>query len=199
MLKTTVNHSRWEYTDVFRYINKTSFDVFGRKFVVDEENKSQLEKFCHWFVRSDKCDELGIDRNKGVLLMGNNGSGKSFLIECMKDNELQPIAMYSLIKIKKEILRNGDFYFYTPRKFMICLDDVGTEGGCLNYYGTSINWFKDYIEMYYFNKEPFFRLIITTHLQPDEIGSLYGNHVRSRLSRMFNVIKFTGSRDFRRQ
>jgi len=72
------------------------------------------------------------------------------------------------------------------------LDDVGTEEPIVNHYGTKINWFKNFIEMYYLKNKPFNKLIISTNNSFDEIESKYGFRVRSRIKDMFNIIDVQG-------
>jgi DNA replication protein DnaC len=75
---------------------------------------------------------------------------------------------------------------------MNVIDDVGSEAVPVKYYGTEINWFKDFIETIYLKQTNYSNVIITTNLGGEEIEKLYGYRVRSRLREMFNVIELTG-------
>ena len=136
--------------------------------------------------------ELGYSFKKGLLIRGVSGLGKTFLIRCVQDNELQPVQVLSMIAIANEIKSNGEYRLpYSPEK-IIYLDDVGTEQATINHFVTKINFFKDYLEMYYLNNIFYNNLIISMNNDFDEIEEKYGFRVRSRIKDMFNIIDVVG-------
>lgn len=170
----------------------------GKRLVYNDENSFYIKALCYFMSENPKFeDELNLSFKRGMMIRGDYGVGKTHAVKCISDNPLHPIRMYSMIKISKEVDRNGEFIIKSGKDSVIYLDDVGTEEAVVNHYGTKINWFKDFIETYYANYNTYNKLIITTNCSFDELENRYGGRVRSRLAEMFNVIDVKGN-DFRK-
>lgn len=126
------------------------------------------------------------------MIRGVSGLGKSYLIDCLKDNELYPIKVYSMLKITEQVQANGLFDLAIPSG-KIYLDDVGTEEPSVKYFGTTVSFFKNFIETFYTNPYIFNKLIISTNNNFDEIEGKYGFRVRSRIKDIFNIVNVSGS------
>jgi DNA replication protein DnaC len=165
----------------------------GREFDLNNYNSMYVKALC-FFLSMDKRfeSELGYDFKKGLLIRGPYGVGKTYILKCLLDNELQPIEMKSMIDITRMVEREGECFVNIYKKRKLVLDDVGTEEPTVNHYGTKISWFKDFIETHYTSEKVFPRLIITTNCSFDEIEQRYGGRVRSRMAAMFNVIDVKG-------
>jgi len=169
----------------------TSENVYRKKLILHDDNKPLIRAICFFFSRDERFEtELKLDLNKGLLIRGVSGLGKTFLFRCIENNYVRPISIVSMIDISEEVKEEG--YYNLIRNHTIYLDDVGTEEPTVNHYGTKINWFKNFIEMYYLKNQLFNRLVISTNNNFDEIEAKYGFRVRSRMSEMFNIIDVTG-------
>lgn len=172
----------------------TSKNVYGKNLIVNE-NTIPLIKFYCLFLSRDKrfLETPTFSFNKGLFVRGISGLGKTYMAECLRQNELNPILIYSMIEIAEIIKSEGEFELPVDTDHTIYLDDVGTEPEIVNHYGTKINFFKNFIERYYLNKKTFNKLIISSNCSFKEIEEKYGFRVRSRLrGDMMNVIDVTG-------
>jgi DNA replication protein DnaC len=150
-----------------------------------------IKSICYYASLDSRFEtELGYNFNKGLLIQGTAGLGKTKTIEAIKNNLLFSISVISLIDIADIIRKDG--YLNLNTNNHILLDDVGSEQEIVNYYGTKINWFKDFIETYYLKHKNFNKLIMTTNCGGDEIENKYGYRVRSRIREMFNTIQIYG-------
>jgi hypothetical protein len=153
----------------------------------------RLIKSMCYFLSEDKRfeTELGNDFNKGILIRGVSGLGKTFIPKCLSENEFKPISIYSTIEISNICREEGEFK--PCFKSILYLDDVGTEQTPVLHYGTKINWIKDFIEMYYLKSTSFNKLIISTNFSFNELEEKYGFRFRSRVKEMFNIVDVSGT------
>lgn len=169
----------------------TSENTYGKKLILHNDNTSLIRAICFFFSRDERFEtELGFDGNKGLLIRGVSGLGKTYLFKCIENNDIRPIDIVSMIDISEQVKEEGTYDLQYQNT--LYLDDVGTEEPVVNHYGTKINWFKNFIEMYYLKNKPFNRLVISTNNSFDEIESKYGFRVRSRVKDMFNIIDVKG-------
>lgn len=181
----------WTASQIFKLIRWTS-EVENKKTLIQTDHTLKLIKAVCFFLSRDErwTTELGFDSGKGLIVRGVSGLGKSYVFDCAKTNGLNPVSIFSMIEIVDEIKREGVYVLRSSK--IIYLDDVGTEETPVNYYGTKINWFKDFIELYYSQKKPFNQLVISTNNSFQQIEEKYGFRVRSRMKDMFNVLDVTG-------
>lgn len=185
----------WSAEEMFKHMKFTSRDSHGKSLVVNNDNKSLITALC-FFVSEDQRFEtlLGHSFKKGLLIRGPVGTGKTHLVSCLQENNLNPILVLSMIEITDELKSSGEYNINMAGKKMIYLDDVGTEEPTINHYGTKISFFKNFIETVYLKNQhkTFNKLIVSTNLNFDQIEERYGFRVRSRFKDMFNVIDVTG-------
>lgn len=175
----------------YRLMFWSSVNVYEREFIKHDDNTPLIKIICFFLSRDIRFEtELNYSLKKGLLIRGVSGLGKTFLIKCVKDNELNPIDIFSTIDIAETVKEEGNFTIQTNK--LIYLDDVGTEEHIVNHYGTKINWVKNFIELYYTRNFPFNKLIVSTNNSFQEIEEKYGFRVRSRIKEMFNVINVSG-------
>jgi len=169
----------------------TSEKCYGKKLILHDDNTPLIRSICFFFSRDERFEtELKYDLSKGLLIRGVSGLGKTYLLKCIENNDVRPIEIVSMIDISEQVKEEGTYDL--QYKNSLYLDDVGTEEPIVNHYGTKINWFKNFIEMYYLKNKPFNKLIISTNNSFDEIESKYGFRVRSRIKDMFNIIDVQG-------
>ena len=161
------------------------------KFIFDDSNKKFIQTICYFFSNDPRFEtELNFSFKKGLLILGDAGFGKTKTFDAIKNNPIKPISIYSMLDISEEVKDHGHLEIKLGKT--ILLDDVGSEEEEIKYYGTTINWLKNFIELYYHHQEDFSKLIITSNCAPQIIGQKYGYRVRSRMREMFNVLVVTG-------
>lgn len=172
----------------------TSRNVLGRDLIIHNDNTALIKTLCFFLSNDPRFEtELNYSFQKGLLIRGVSGLGKTHLVRCLEKNEISPILVLSLLEIAEEVKAEGEFIVELGSNKMIYLDDVGTEEHIVNHFGTKINWFKNFIEMYYLRNKIFNKLIISTNNSFREIEEKYGFRVRSRVKDMFNIIDVKGT------
>ncbi|HVZ57178.1 MAG TPA: hypothetical protein VG870_11010 [Chitinophagaceae bacterium] len=174
---------------------KSHFDCNHGGFRLHEGNREMVEALCLWFSRDEKFAQRGYSTKKGIMLQGASGLGKTETIRAISEHPRYPIRIFSMIKLARMAEDEGGLF--TLPSGLVLLDDVGSEPARIKHFGTERNVFQELIEISYFERRPFHKILITTNLDGDEIEERYGYRVRSRLREMFNVIQVTGE-DMRR-
>ena len=193
--------SRYNYEEVWQWLQQKGIDVYGKKFRLYEEDKSTIYLLLCWFLQDEiAAPELNLDLQKGILLTGPIGCGKTALMNLMRyaTTEQNKFIIKSCRDISFEFIEDGfsvihkyskgALYQYEPKVF--CFDDLGTESS-LKYYGNECNVMAEVLltryDLFVSNN-----LIthVTTNLSASEIEQYYGNRLRSRMREMFNLIAF---------
>lgn len=145
--------------------------------------------------------KLNIDINKGILLSGPVGCGKTSLMKLLrhivphqKSYEVIPTRniAFAFNNIGYTIIENyGDKRFY-------CFDDLGVEPTG-RHFGKDCNVMGEIIlsryDLFLSHK---IKTHATTNLNAKELEERYGNRVRSRMRQLFNLVAFDkSSRDKR--
>lgn len=180
---------------MFMLMKWTSENTFKKRLIVNDHNKKLITALCFFLSNDERFEkELRYSFEKGILIRGISGLGKTHLVRCVEKNELFPIRVLSMIDIADEIKQNGEYEIPLGESKIIYLDDVGTEEATINHYGTKINFFKQFIETIYLrNQNKSFRgIMISTNNSFAEMEERYGFRVRSRIKDMFNIIDVTG-------
>ena len=155
-----------------------------------------------------KAQELNLDLEKGILLSGPIGCGKTSIMALIRpffyhkhDYKIKTCREISFEFAKNgfEALQNYTQKVHTQTRLSgYCFDDLGAEQN-IKHYGNDLNVMAEIIISRY---EDFVQnqsiTHITTNLSASEIEALYGNRLRSRMRAMFNLITFSNeSRDKR--
>lgn len=189
---------QWTAKRMYHHMAWVSENQYGKKLIVKDDKKGlDFTKFitalCFFVSRDERFEtELGYSLNKGLLIRGISGLGKTHLVKCLEQNALNPILILSMLNIADEIKDNGEYLINYGNNKIIYLDDVGTEEPTINHYGTKINFFKNFIESVYLKTQIFNHLMFSTNNNANELQEKYGFRVRSRMKDMFNVIDVTG-------
>ena len=185
--------TRCDASYMFKLMKWTSLNVFGKNLVVNQYNKLFITALCYFLSRDERFEkELGFSFSKGLLVRGVSGLGKTHLVRCLEQNELNPVLVLSMIEITDDVKQDGEYEIKMGRNKVVYLDDVGTEEPVVNHYGTKITFFKNFIEMVYLKSKGYNNLIISTNNSFSEIEEKYGFRVRSRIKDMFNIIDLKG-------
>ena len=184
-----------------QWLENKGREQYGLHFKILEEDKLIIKKLiCYFLKDTQTASQLDINLNKGILLTGPVGCGKTTLISLMRFFEPIPtrFLMKSCRDVSFEFIKDGydtihkysrnSFYNQNPKAY--CFDDLGTENN-LKYFGNECNVMAEILLSRYdlFVSR---KLVthLTTNLSASEIEVAYGNRIRSRLREMFNLIAF---------
>lgn len=183
----------WTAIRMYQLMSWTSQNVYRKKLVVNENTKKLITAICYFVSRDKRFEsELKYDLNKGLLIRGATGLGKTYVVQCIQDNGLNPILILSMLAITETIHQEGEFKIEMGDKKVVYMDDVGTEEPLVKFFGTNITFFKNFIETTYLRRKPFNSLIISTNENFKGLEALYGFRVVSRMREMFNVCDVFG-------
>lgn len=176
------------------YLKKYGQKRFGSEFKFYKEDEAILFKLYLYAIHDLKsCEENGIDLNKGILLIGPVGCGKTSLMQVFSFlNEEKKYILRPTREITAEFIQDG---FQTIQKYgksnkSYCFDDLGVEQS-IKHFGNESNVIAEILLSRYDSMRSARTLThATTNLNADELEKMYGNRVRSRLREMFNLITF---------
>lgn len=196
--------SHYSYPEVIIWLEQKGIELYGNNFKILETDYPIVYKLVAYFLKDEPtCYQLDINLNKGILLTGPIGCGKTSLMNLMK--YLAPTEQKFFLKPCRDIsfefiqygyqiihkYSNGNLDQSGPRSY--CFDDLGTENN-LKYFGNECNVMAEILLSRYdlfISKK--LKTHITTNLSASEIETHYGNRVRSRLRQMVNLIAFEKS------
>lgn len=185
----------WTAERMFSFMKWSASERFKKRLVVNDGNKQLITALCFFLSRDKRFEEqLGYSFEKGLLIRGTVGLGKTFLVQCLERNELNPVLLLSMIDIADQVRLEGEYSIQKGNNRIIYFDDVGSEEATVNHYGTKINYFKDFIEQTYLRNhfKTFNQLMISTNCSFDDIEQKYGMRARSRMKDMFNIVDIKG-------
>lgn len=189
------------YPEIIAWLENKGVEIFGTHFKIIEEDHPIIYKLIAYFLKDEQaCFQLGINLNKGILISGPVGCGKTSLMTLMK--QLTPTEYKFIIKpcrdISFEFIKEGYevIHRYSKGKLhqldpkIYCFDDLGLENN-LKYYGNECNVMAEILlSRYDLFISRRIQTHITTNLSASEIETLYGNRVRSRMRELFNLIAY---------
>lgn len=185
----------YNFQQCIYFLNAMGRKKYGDSFRLQKEDQEILYKLLVYAIKDeDRCKEYGLDIQKGLLLIGPIGCGKTSLMELLKQFLPQQLhyPILSTRSIASEFNKEGFpvIQQYSNREKVICLDDLGVESN-MKHFGNECNTIGEILLNRY---DLMMRTGIVTHattnLNAHELESLYGNRVRSRLRSMFNLIPF---------
>lgn len=209
-IKTAVDWSRPNSRELYEALRSTK-GANGQQFKMTDWNKKVIGDLCLYFAGEKAFEDRGdgYSLQKGILLSGNPGSGKSHLMSAFRQSPhvsyknvtcksiaekyrtgwesegIDTLAYYSYV-----LQANGD-QPYAQVQLGYCFGDLGTEEEKKNY-GNAMNVMEHIIFQRYENKLDFNMTHFTTNLNPTEIETMYGSRVRDRLKEMCNQIVLEG-------
>lgn len=187
------------YSALISYLEK------NENWVIDEFNDLPLKKIASYFSADSDFEMLedGYDLEKGLLLVGPIGCGKTSILKILQKNSFNPFRFISCRKIADEYAEFGHSAIanYSNRvnvsrrewfnhdNIALCFDDLGTESEKKNF-GNQVNVMAEIILNRYDNLESKNKTMVTTNLIADQLERTYGARATSRMREMFNVIEF---------
>ncbi len=184
----------YDFIKILYYLNAKGNLLFGKKFHIWEENLDIVYRLSVYMIKDvEACEKFGIDPDKGILLTGPVGCGKTTIMKLIR-HIVPHIRPYAIIPARNvtfgfnhlgyrviDDYGNGDFY---------CFDDIGVEP-IGRHFGKDCNVIGEILlsrhEIYLKNG---IKTHATTNLNADELEERYGKRVRSRMREMFNLIAF---------
>lgn len=189
------NYRNFNFTKCLEYLSHLGKKKYGDKFMIQKKDLPILHKLISYAVRAENCCEShGIDLDKGILLTGPVGCGKTSLISLLSEFMFphQKYPVKNTREIATEFHKDGYeiIHRYGRREKALCIDDLGVEHN-IKHFGNECNTIGEILLQRY-DMHVNYGIIThaTTNLNADELEKLYGNRVRSRLRSMFNLVSF---------
>lgn len=190
------------------YLNERGNALYGKHFHIRKADYETVFKLVVWAIGDyDNAQRFKINLNKGILLTGPVGSGKTSLMTLLNCVAIpsRKFLMKSARETSFEFIQNGykTIQNYSNQSYTLksgeispkhyCFDDLGTENN-IKFYGNECNVLGEILLSRYdhFVSRRMFTHI-TTNLSASEIEEMYGKRVRSRLREMLNLISFDHS------
>lgn len=192
----------YDFEKILVYLQAKGKLLFGKQFKIYREDRKVLYKLCLYFIRDRaRCEQLGIDVDKGLLLSGPVGCGKTSLMKLLKFM-VPHQRPYAVIPCRNIVFA----YNHVGHKIIsdygeaqsFCFDDLGVEPEGVHF-GISCNVLGEILlSRYELLLDHRVRTHATTNLNARELEERYGNRVRSRMRELFNLVGFDAkSRDKR--
>ncbi|TNJ46072.1 ATPase [Tamlana fucoidanivorans] len=193
----------YDFDKMLVYLEAKGQSLFGHGFRLYEEDRDILFKLCNYAIQDKTmCKKLGLDPQKGILLSGPVGCGKTSLMTLMR--YLTPHRKpYKMIPARNIVFGFNYLGYKTIEDYgntqFFCFDDLGVEP-MGRHYGKDCNVLGEILisrhDLFLKTK---LKTHATTNLNAQELEQLYGNRVRSRMRELFNLIAFEkNSQDKRR-
>ncbi len=190
-----------KYSEIITWLQAKGKTLYGQHFNIPKTDYAIIHKLIAYFTKDQTtCSHYNINLQKGILLNGPIGCGKTTIMNLMKylTQPDQKFFVKPTRDISFEFIQNGyevihrysKGKLYQSESKTICFDDLGTENN-LKYYGNECNVMAEILLSRYdlFTTKKL-QTHITTNLSAPEIENHYGNRIRSRLREMFNLIAY---------
>jgi len=160
-----------------------------RSFEIDQENKDILNSLVLYFMGAAE----PLDPERGICMMGNVGSGKTFLLKTFRDMNI-PGHSFGFIRCR-DIARKFAELGYGPVNSIgrsstasILFDDLGKEEPKAHYANREEIMAEIVQDRYELWVEKKYKTHFTCNISLDQIQKRYGHHVESRLRGMCNIV-----------
>lgn len=201
-----------------KYTAEEYYKAFTNIFPIDEEREKDyvkiVKRLCAYFSNDPRFETNDLKLNRGILLFGGVGVGKTTLLAAFRQNMAFSYRIISCREIESDFSTDGDevvqkysFNFPIPvnsnpyghQELGYCFDDLGTETSVSKHYGKAKNVMAEILLNRYDNQLDFRATHITTNLSESEIEEIYGTRVLDRIKQSFNIIAFPEDAKSRRK
>jgi predicted ATPase len=184
-------------------------DIFEYKFKFDTLNTPIIKGFIQYF-NGDPAIHSKFNLDKGLLITGNIGSGKTDLMKLFaKYSQIQDLTRKFSMSIAEEIVSRFSLegikgiqnymrqvpdstnnYQFNFKGY--CIDDLGMEKETVMYFGDK----EDPMSKILYTRYELFKFGIYTHattnLSTEDLLERYGERIYSRMKEMFNWVVLDG-------
>lgn len=184
----------YDFSKILVYLNAKGKLLFGKHFKIYGEDHDILLKLSHYFIRDfENCKKHGIDPDKGLLLSGPVGCGKTTLLKLLR--YIVPHQRpYEVIPTRNIVFAFNHIGYRVIEDYgnsqFFCFDDLGVEQ-LGRHFGKDCNVMGEILlsrhDLYL---QHHIKTHATTNLNAQELEELYGNRVRSRMRELFNLVAF---------
>lgn len=199
---------QFSFSECLSWLSASGKHVFGQGFSIYPEDQRLIYQLIVYAIGDEiACRKYGIQLEKGILLTGPVGCGKTSLM-LLINSFFPPLKQFQL-KSAREISfefekqgyeligRYGNHTVHAStgkyKNGIYCFDDLGVEQS-QKFYGNECNVMAEILlsrhDLYTKRK---ILTHATTNLSASELESMYGNRVRSRMRELFNLIAFDGN------
>jgi len=181
-----------DYNQSVKYFISRAKYLLGTQFKLTKEQQPIFEQLVNHSLSN---------LNKGILLAGPVGCGKTTLMKIFSENQKSSYAVVPCKKISSLFVSDGfDIIEVNSDPFKVsanmfrqnvygaCFDDLGTEEMRVHF-GNKVNTMQDIILNRYERVEHGYTHF-TTNLIVDQIKDIYGERAYSRLKEMVVMISF---------
>lgn len=190
------NCIQYDFDKILVYLDAKGRMLFGKEFKIHSEDLEIIYKLCVYTIQDfEKCRKYKIDPNRGVLLSGPVGCGKTTLMKLLR--HLTPHKpQYKIIPSRNAVFSFNHIGFKTIEDYgnsnFYCFDDIGVEPTG-KHFGQDCNVIGEILlsryDLYVALKKKI-KTHGTTNLNAKELEERYGNRVRSRMRQLFNLVAF---------
>lgn len=192
------NHIHYDFNKILTFLQAKGRLLFGQNFEIYKEDYTIIYKLCCYIIKDIKsCKKLEIDLDKGILLSGPVGCGKTSLMKLIR-HIVPHQKQYKIIPCRNTVFSFNHIGFKTIEDYgnqnYYCFDDLGIEPTG-RYFGKDCNVMGEILLSRYdvICQPEHSRRVkthVTTNLNAKEIEERYGNRVRSRMRKLFNLVAF---------
>ncbi|WP_268225163.1 P-loop NTPase family protein [Sinomicrobium oceani] len=184
----------YSFSKIWIYLEAKGKLLFGKDFKLYNEDRELIFKLSNYFIREEAyCKKFGIDPDKGILLVGPVGSGKTSLMRLLK--YIVPYQRpYEVIPSRNIVFGFNHVGYSLIESYgshgFYCFDDLGIEPAG-RYFGKDCNVIGEILlSRHELLKKHKIKTHATTNLNATELEDRYGNRVRSRMKELFNLVAF---------
>jgi len=176
------------------FLHVQSRMMFEKDFKLHKEDKALLLVLYCYFIQDHNAGAIiGLDINKGLLISGPVGCGKTTLMSLMPKSTRHKIK-YEMIPTRNIVKDFNEAGFEVLEKYKddkdYCFDDLGLEPtGCHNTKNCNVMG-EILLSRYDLFKTKNVKTHITTNLNIEELEARYGSQFIKTLGEMFNHVSF---------
>ncbi len=184
----------YEFPKMITYLEIKGKILFGKDFRIFESDLELLFMLCNYIIRDEEmCKKMNLDMNKGLLISGPVGCGKTSIMKLLKYLVPHQKA-YEVIPCRNIIFSFNHIGFKAIEDYgesgYFCFDDLGVEP-LGRFFGQDCNVLGEILlSRHDLLTSKKIKTHLTTNLSATELEDRYGQRVRSRLKHMFNLISF---------
>lgn len=159
-----------------------------REFEMTAINTKIINQFYYYLTANEEMFKG--DLNKGILLVGTNGVGKTLILKAYCDMvgilSRKNIHQIHSKQLLENIVKDGTLAY---EKKPLFIDDIGKETRVVNNFGTKAEPIIDLMSIRYDNGATTFA---TGNFKLETFAELYGKTISDRFKEMFNFIHLEG-------